>query len=104
MRRAAQRIFEDAISDSVVRGFLEDGDVAAFDVRDAHDVGSDAPFSIVVCRSRGDEELCIEVEASPRDMIVESLPDEDETDERLETEREGPNGATSRPAQVSGPK
>ena len=32
MRRAAQRLFEDAVSDAIVRGFLQEGDSGSVDM------------------------------------------------------------------------
>jgi ATP-dependent Clp protease ATP-binding subunit ClpC len=50
MRRAAQRFFEDAVSDSIVRGFLERGDDAVVDLKT--DLETDRHYVVEVCRSR----------------------------------------------------
>lgn len=49
MRRAAQRFFEDAVSDSIVRGFLERGDDAVVDLK--ADRETDRHYVVEVCRS-----------------------------------------------------
>jgi ATP-dependent Clp protease ATP-binding subunit ClpC len=97
MRRAVQRILEEAISDCLVQGFLEAGDVATFDVGDVEEEvhqqvgdmdGSNASFSVRICRTRGGEELCLEVEASSRDMIVDPPPSRENGGPRKEDEQE----------------
>jgi len=60
MRRASQRLFEDAVSDAIVRGFLKDGDAATVDMGlDTSELGS--PM-VVVMRERDGELLSVEVD------------------------------------------
>ncbi len=63
MRRAAQRIFEDAVSDAIVHGFLQDGDMATVDVgRGANSNGmSGCPTVLIVCEKDG-ASLMVEVD------------------------------------------
>lgn len=66
MRRTVQRIFEDTISEAVVEGFLVEGDVAVFDLRD-----SDGDSTIVVVsRERDSETFTVEIEDSTRDIVA----------------------------------
>jgi hypothetical protein len=59
MRRAAQRFLEDAVSDAIVRGFLEEGDSATIDLAR---VDVDGTCFVQVTRGRDDERLEVEVE------------------------------------------
>jgi hypothetical protein len=59
MRRAAQRFLEDAVSDAIVRGFLEEGDSANVDLAR---VGVDGTCFVQVTRGRDGERLEVEVE------------------------------------------
>lgn len=65
LRRAVQRIYENAISDAVVQGFVEDGDSATFDLKE--DDRPESPWYVVVTRARDCQELTLEVEDSSRD-------------------------------------
>jgi len=61
MRRAAQRFFEDAVSDALVRGFLQKGDEAVVDlVMEAN--GSSSHHVVEVRRSSDDEVLQVLVD------------------------------------------
>lgn len=76
MRRAVQRVLEDAISDGVVQGFLTSGDVAVFDlvVADEGEVVDPASnsFTVRATRARDDAALDIVIESSARDMVMET--------------------------------
>jgi len=90
MRRAVQRVLEDAISDAIVQGFLTEGDVATFDLKSSPDednsLDDKGSFEVFVCRTRGDETMCVELEEPHRDMILE------EPEIRPVSEIVGPNG------------
>jgi ATP-dependent Clp protease ATP-binding subunit ClpC len=59
MRRAAQRFFEDAISDAIVRGFLKVGDSATVDLAESED---HRHYSVEVKRSSDGKVLLVPVE------------------------------------------
>jgi ATP-dependent Clp protease ATP-binding subunit ClpC len=59
MRRAAQRFFEDAISDAIVRGFLKVGDSAIVDLAESED---HRHYSVEVKRSSDGKVLLVPVE------------------------------------------
>ncbi len=60
MRRAAQRLFEDAVSDAIVRGFLHEGDAATVDMG----VGTTAlgAPTVVIVRETDGQSLIVEVD------------------------------------------
>jgi ATP-dependent Clp protease ATP-binding subunit ClpC len=60
MRRAAQRLFEDAVSDAIVRGFLNEGDSASVDMG----LGATALGmpTVVIFRERDGKALVVEVD------------------------------------------
>lgn len=55
MRRAAQRFFEDAVSDALIRGFLQKGDDAVVDL--VSDSNDSSPYHIVEVRRSSDGEV-----------------------------------------------
>lgn len=60
MRRAAQRLFEDAVSDAIVRGFLAEGDSATVEMGlDTNVLGMP---TVVVFRERDGESLIVDVD------------------------------------------
>ena len=61
MRRAAQRLFEDAVSDAIVRGFLEDGDAATVAMGLEQNSESGMP-QVVVMREKDGERLMVDVD------------------------------------------
>ena len=61
MRRAAQRLFEDAVSDAIVRGFLVDGDVATVDMGLRGNPETGMP-TVVVMREKDGELLVVDVD------------------------------------------
>lgn len=60
MRRAAQRFFEDAISDAIVRGFIEKGDKATVGLNS--DLEEDRYYSVEVKRATDGTALNVAVE------------------------------------------
>ena len=64
MRRAAQRIFEDAVSDAIVRGFLQDGDMATVDVGrgENNTYGMSGCPTVVIVREKDGASLMVEVD------------------------------------------
>jgi ATP-dependent Clp protease ATP-binding subunit ClpC len=61
MRRAAQRIFEDAVSDAIVRGFLQDGDMATVDMGRGENGIMGCP-TVVIIREKDGATLVVEVD------------------------------------------
>jgi ATP-dependent Clp protease ATP-binding subunit ClpC len=61
MRRAAQRIFEDAVSDAIVRGFLVDGDRATVDMGRVENSMIGCP-TVVIVRDKDGASLMVEVD------------------------------------------
>ena len=61
MRRAAQRIFEDAVSDAIVRGFLQDGDMATVDMGRGENGMMGCP-TVVIIREKDGATLVVEVD------------------------------------------
>ena len=55
MRRAAQRFFEDAVSDALIRGFLQKGDDAVVDL--VSDSDDSSPYHVVEVRRTSDGEV-----------------------------------------------
>lgn len=90
MRRAAQRFFEDAVSDSIVRGFLERGDDAVVDLKPEREL--ERHYVVEVRRSRDSETLEVLVDkvtggigSSARDdqpVLQEDTEDSDGASER----------------------
>ena len=79
MRRAVQRILEDSISESVVAGFVEAGDVVTFDTKFVDDESREDTTSglvvtpllcVQVQRERDDEVFYVQVEESGRDFVA----------------------------------
>ena len=60
MRRAAQRLFEDAVSDAIVRGFLIEGDSASVDM--GLDTNSLGMPTVIIFRERDGESLVVDVD------------------------------------------
>ncbi|KAL7533402.1 hypothetical protein ACHAXR_005204, partial [Thalassiosira sp. AJA248-18] len=61
MRRAAQRLFEDAVSDAIVRGFLQEGDHATVDMGLNQNASSGMP-TVVIMREKDGELLVVDVD------------------------------------------
>lgn len=61
MRRAAQRLFEDAVSDAIVRGFLVEGDQATVDMGLSQNSESGMP-TVVIRREKDGEILIVDVD------------------------------------------
>lgn len=84
MRRAAQRFFEDAVSDAIVRGFLERGDDATVDLK--ADRETDRYHVVEVRRSRDSKSMEVLIEKVTGGIGTSSLSeasrhDDVETDE-----------------------
>lgn len=60
MRRAVQRLFEDTVSDAIIRGFVKEGDSAVVEMNDAT---SDLSGPILVSVTRSSDNTSIVVEA-----------------------------------------
>ena len=75
MRRAVQRILEDAISTAVMKNFIISGDRAIFDkegdVTDGCDVEDLTLYTVAIRRSRDKETLHVQMEESCRDVAAE---------------------------------
>jgi ATP-dependent Clp protease ATP-binding subunit ClpC len=109
MRRAIQRILEDAISDAVVKSFLLDSDVATFGKKEMTPNGSslkkgkkrfNEPLIVTVQRERDGEILEILIDDNSRDMVSspmmdddDDLDDDDLDDDELGYENVSSNGA-----------
>ena len=61
MRRAAQRLFEDAVSDAIVRGFLSEGDSATVQMGLSDNSASGMP-TVVIIREKDGELLVVDVD------------------------------------------
>ena len=61
MRRAAQRLFEDAVSDAIVRGFLQEGDSGLVDINVVTNGSAGSPTVIIMRESDG-EMLVVDVD------------------------------------------
>jgi len=61
MRRAAQRLFEDAVSDAIVRGFLVEGDAATVDMGLGENGSSGMP-TVVIMREKDGQLLVVDVD------------------------------------------
>lgn len=87
LRRAAQRILEDAISDAVVNQFLGEGDVGEFDVKPEDQ-------SIVITRQRDDQILTLKQGESRGDMLWDQNGPDTAGDKILKQEQRAsePNG------------
>lgn len=103
MRRAAQRFFEDAVSDALVRGFLNKGDEAVVDlVEDAN--GSSNHYIVEVRRTHDGEVLQVPVDkvsqgiGSANMQRAQSLDDDSSP-----TSVNGVNGDASRSKKKSRP-
>eukprot|EP00529_Nitzschia_sp_RCC80_P004417 CAMPEP_0113514930 /NCGR_PEP_ID=MMETSP0014_2-20120614/40671_1 /TAXON_ID=2857 /ORGANISM="Nitzschia sp." /LENGTH=957 /DNA_ID=CAMNT_0000411459 /DNA_START=189 /DNA_END=3062 /DNA_ORIENTATION=- /assembly_acc=CAM_ASM_000159 len=64
MRRAAQRFFEDAISDALVRGFLQKGDDAVVDLKD--DDSTSRQYAVEVRKPRDNTSLDVLVDKASK--------------------------------------
>ena len=60
LRRAAQRLFEDAVSDAIVRGFLQEGDHATVDI--GLNTGEAGMPTVVIMREKDGELLVVDVD------------------------------------------
>lgn len=61
MRRAVQRLFEDIVSDAIIRGFLKDGDSAVVEIDYASSI-SFGPTLVAVTRSSDNTSITVEAE------------------------------------------
>lgn len=92
MRRAVQRILEDAISTAVMKNFVQSGETATLDlegeVLEECDLDDMRTYTVTIARERDDEILRVEMEESCRDMVI----DMEEEEKREEKEVTSPNG------------
>lgn len=106
MRRAVQRILEDAICTAVMKNFVQNGDTATFDLDgdDTRDEECDLDpddddmltYMVKVSRERDDEILKVEMEESCRDMVgAMVLDDDDDVEDDVDTVK--PNGTALQP-------
>ncbi|CAB9497481.1 protein ClpB [Seminavis robusta] len=102
MRRAVQRILEDAISTAVMKNFVTSGGTASFDlegeVPEECNVDELVTYTVAISRDQDDEVLRVEMEESCRDMVSDVFADDENdaepsskaSDDELLTK---PNGA-----------
>jgi len=84
MRRAIQRILEDAISDAVVKNFLVEGDSATFgkkQVNGASSLDGNEPLVVTVHRERDGQVLDIIIDESSRDLVASTFADDDDDED-----------------------
>jgi len=62
MRRASQRLFEDAVSDAIVQGFLQEGDVGRVDMGLSQQRSISGMPTVVVKREKDGELLTVDVD------------------------------------------
>jgi ATP-dependent Clp protease ATP-binding subunit ClpA len=102
MRRAVQRILEDAISTAVMKSFISSGDTAVFDLEsdlpEECDVDASVTYTVAVSRSRDEEVLRVEMEESCRDMVSATLVINEEDGSKGNDVYNQPNGAKPVPA------
>lgn len=80
MRRAAQRFFEDAVSDALIRGFLKNGDEAVVDLIPDELDPSSRHYTVEVRRSSDGEALKVLVDKVSQGIGSSKIwADEDET-------------------------
>ena len=91
MRRAVQRILEDAISDAVVQSFLVEGDAAIFGRAEIGEGDEDGPLVVTVTRERDGKELQVMIEESSRDLDLDFDVNELGDDQPLLTNGEAPD-------------
>jgi ATP-dependent Clp protease ATP-binding subunit ClpC len=60
LRRASQRLFEDAVSDAIVRGFLQEGDYATVDM--GLNMGEAGLPTVVIMREKDGQLLVVDVD------------------------------------------
>lgn len=68
MRRAVQRILEDAISDAVVQSFLKEGDTAIFGMGEEATEDKDSQLVVTVVRQSDGQVLKVAIDDSSRDL------------------------------------
>jgi ATP-dependent Clp protease ATP-binding subunit ClpC len=76
MRRAVQRIFEDSLSDAVMKNFLTSGDSAIFDIDDSSndeecDIYDMRSYYVTVRRESDGQVFQVAIEESCRDMAAD---------------------------------
>lgn len=103
MRRAVQRILEDAISDAVVQNFLEEGDKALFDLSDeltgSKELEDDSYYTVCVKRERDGEILLLRMENANRDVsVADSLDGEESSEEKDGAANGSTNDSAKQPA------
>ena len=86
MRRAAQRFFEDAVSDALIRGFLKNGDEAVVDLIPDELDPSSRHYTVEVRRSSDGEALKVLVDKVSQGIGSSKIwADEDETTDESTT-------------------
>jgi len=86
MRRAAQRFFEDAVSDALIRGFLKNGDEAVVDLIPDELEPSSRHYTVEVRRSSDGEALKVLVDKVSQGIGSSSKIWADETIDESTTE------------------
>ena len=104
MRRAAQRFFEDAVSDALIRGFLKNGDEAVVDLIPDELDPSSRHYTVEVRRSSDGEALKVLVDKVSQGIGSSKIwADEDETIDESTTNSDNGSEDSTRTKKKSRP-